>query len=450
MNTFTNLIKSATILLISATSTTATTAQIHFENEGSYGLFGTPANLQCDGKTQLFLYNSKYDFSNGEENTFKFLDNDFQIEKEFSFKPTPISSTTVYQERKVNGYTEDIIVYKPEDYYGYYESWGTGKSLEEFCEYWNTHLDQGYGQSGVSNIKPEDFITIKGIYFLPNEVVKIPTIDYPDFETRGITYNPQDGLIIGGVYYRYATLSDQWETVNEEERVSRYSNIEISSYNNFDNATGCELYISQNFFNDDKKYEFLVPIYARNTESNIRYTDYLSSHYGEEEYAYEREITYDIYLQGYNVVNEDGNILHTFYVPNDEGVMYCEMFTFNNKNYVCVYQEPYDAHVTYTDIYEINNQTNSIQKVQQLSGISIQPRTPHRNEPIMVELLDKEADKNLEVIVTSANGRVVERTTLRAGNKSLRLNTSRMDAGLYNVTVLKNGQKVENAKVIVR
>lgn len=451
MNTFTNLIKSATILLISATSTTATTAQIHFENEGSYGLFGIPANLQCDGKTQLFLYNyDYYSVSYGEENTFKFLDNDFQIEKEFSFKPTPISKTTVYQERKVNGYTEDIIVYKPEDYYGYYESWATGKSLEEFCEYWNTHLNQGYGQSGVSNIKPEDFITIKGIYFLPNEVVKIPTIDYPDFETRGITYNPQDGLIIGGVYYRYATLSDQWETVNEEERVSRYSNIEISSYNNFDNATGCELYISQNFFNDDEKYEFLVPVYARNTEGNIRYTNHLSGHYGEEEYAYKREITYDIYLQGYDVVNEDGNILHTFYVPNDGGMMYCEMFTFNNKNYVCVYLQPYDGHVTYTDIYEINNQTNSIQKVQQLSGISIQPRTPHRNEPIMVELLDKEADKNLEVIVTSANGRVVERTTLRAGNKSLRLNTSRMDAGLYNVTVLKNGQKVENAKVIVR
>ena len=448
MNTFTNLIKSATILLISATSTTATTAQIHFENEGSYGLFGIPANLQCDGKTQLFL--SNYHASSGEENTFKFLDNDFQIEKEFSFKPTPISKTTVYQERKVNGYTEDIIVYKPEDYYGYYESWETGKSLEEFCEYWNAYLDQGYGQSGISNIKPEDFITIKGIYFLPSGVVMIPTIDYPDFETSGLTYNPQDGLIIGGVYYRYATLSDQWETVNEEERVSSYSDVELSSYNNFDNATGCELYISQNFFNDDEKYEFLVPVYARNTESNIRYTDYLSLHYGEEEYAYEREITYDIYLQGYNVVNEDGNILHTFYLPNDEGMSYCEMFTFNNKNYVCVYQEPYDEHVHYTDIYEINNQTNSIQKVQQLSGISIQPRTPHRNEPIMVELLDKEADKNLEVIVTSANGRVVERTTLRAGNKSLRLNTSRMDAGLYNVTVLKNGQKVENAKIIVR
>ena len=68
----------------------------------------------------------------------------------------------------------------------------------------------------------------------------------------------------------------------------------------------------------------------------------------------------------------------------------------------------------------------------------------------MIELLDKAADKNLEVVVTSANGRVVERTALRAGNKSIRLNTSRMDAGLYNVTVLKNGRKVENAKVIVR
>lgn len=435
MNTFTNLIKSAVVLFIAATIATPSTAQIHFENEGSYELSGIPGNLQCNGKTQLFLFN--YYLSNEEENTFKFLDSEFQIEKEFSFKPTPVSKTIVYQERKTDGYTESIDTLE----YGYRDQLEPGLSLEAVHSYldYTLHLECDFESCFISD----------GLYFVPVEIVGIPTVDYT-VEESGFAYYPNNGRVVEARCTRQVKLSDQWETVNEEERVSRYSNIEISSYNNFDNATGCELYISQNFFNDDEKYEFLVPVYARNTEGNIRYTDYLSLHYGEEEYAYEREITYDIYLQGYDVVNEDGNILHTFYVPNDEGMSYCEMFTFNNKNYVCVYRQPYDVHVSYTDIYEINNQTNSIQKVQQLSGISIQPRTPHRNEPIMVELLDKEADKNLEVIVTSANGRVVERTTLRAGNKSLRLNTSRMDAGLYNVTVLKNGQKVENAKVIVR
>ncbi len=449
MKNFTNLIKSAAVLLISASSITATTAQTHFKNEGSYELSGIPGNLQCNGKTQLFLFN--YNLYDGKENAYKLLDQNFQIEKEFSFKPTPVIRRTVYQERKVNGYTEDIFVYDPEDYYGYSNYWETGKSLEEFCEYWNTHLNQGYGQSGVSNIKPEDFITIKGIYFLPNEVVKIPTIDYPDFETRGITYNPKNGLIIGGVYSRSATLSDQWETIKEEENASQYAYFTPPSYDNYDNNTNGEIRISQNFFNNDEKYEFIVPTYAINTEGDISYTDFLDSNYGDEEFAYKRYIRYDSYPQGFNVVNEDGNILHTFDLPKNEGITYLQMFTFNSKNYFVVYQDVWETEdATYTDIYEIDNQTSDIKKVQQLSNFSIQPRTPRRNEPVTVELLENEANQNHEVIVTSTDGRVAQRTTLHAGNKAVRLNTSRLNAGLYNVTVLKNGQKVESAKIIVR
>ena len=384
---------------------------------------------------------------------FKLLDDNLQIEKEFSYTPPAIPERTVYQERKVNGYTEELFVYEYEEgRRGRY--WETGKSLEEFCEYWIAILEQDY-VPGAHDIKPEDFITIEGLYFLPAEPVDeipVPTIQRPTVELYGTTYNPKNGLIIGADYYRYATLSEEWETVKEVVNYV-YPRIQDVSYE--DLATGInnsDIYVSQNFFNNDDKYEFIVTMYEENTEGSIYYTDYLRDQYGEEEYAYAREIRYSLSSNGYNVVNEDGNVLHTFTGFN----MYSSplLFKFNNKNYVKLeYSERDEAsgdYIRHFNIYEIDTQTSDIKMVQQLSGISIQPRTPQRNEPITVELLEKEADTNLEVVVTSTNGRVVQRTTLRAGNKGVRLNTSRMDAGFYNVTVLKNGKKIENAKVIVR
>ncbi len=452
MKTFINLIKSAVALLI-ATAATPSTAQIHLEYNGHADFWSIPGSLQCDGKGKLFLSNAYRSY--GEETIlFKLLDDNLQIEKEISYTPPAIPTRTVYQERKVNGYTEELFVYEYEEgRRGHY--WETGKSLEEFCDYYNTLLEADHGP-GAFNIKPEDFITIEGLYFLPAEPVDeipVPTIQRPTVELYGTTYNPQNGLIIGAEYYRYATLSEEWETVKE---VVDYVYPSIPQYVSYEDlATGInnpDIYVSQNFFNNDDKYEFIVTMCEENTEGSIYYTDYLSGHYGEEEYAYARKIIYSLSSNGYNVVNEDGNVLHTFTGYDTFNAPL--LFKFNNKNYVKLeYSERDEAsgdYISYFDIYEIDTQTSDIKKVQQLSGISIEPRTPQRNEPITVELLDKEADTNLEVVVTSTNGRVVQRTTLRAGNKGVRLNTSRMDAGFYNVTVLKNGKKIENAKVIVR
>lgn len=450
MKTFINLIKSAVALLI-ATAATPSTAQIHLEYNGNADFLSIPGSLQCDGKGKLFLSNAYGSY--GEETTlFKLLDDNLQIEKEISYTPPAIPRRTVYQERKVNGYTEELFIYDEEGYHGFIDHWETGKSLEEFCEYWIAILEQEYVH-GAHDIKPEDFITIEGLYFFPGvDEIPVPTIQRPTVELHGITYNPQNGLIIGAEYYRYATLSEEWETVKEVVDYV-YPGMQRVSYE--DLATGINnsnIYISQNFFNNDDKYEFIVTMYEENTEGSIYYTDCLHGLSGEE-YAYAREIRYSPSPNGYNVVNEDGNVLHTF-TGSDMYNSYLLLFKFNNKNYVKLeYSERDEAsgdYISYFNIYEIDTQTSDIKMVQQLSGISIEPRTPQRNEPITVELLDKEADTNLDVIVTSANGRVVQRTTLRAGNKGVRLNTSRMDAGFYNVTVLKNGKKIENAKVIVR
>ena len=445
MNTFTNLIKSAVVLFIAATIATPSTAQIHFVDNQTLDLWSIPGSLQCDGHAKLFLSNC---YHGGEDVIyFRLLDEEMQIEREVSCT-APIlqqKTKTVYQERMANGYTESIDTL---DYdYSYREQWLPGKSFAEVFEY----------VDGMLDCSKESCIIKDGLYFLPEWRVDVPTIYHTFVQESGLVYYPSNGRIVAGVCTRQITLSDQWVTVREEVDEYEFSLQPYGVY--YDNHDEKSLryddvYLSQNFFNSDDKYEFIVSKLEPEEVVDTTYTDYVSGFYGEYEYAYEREITYktEFICRGFNVINEDGDIIYTFNTP-DAPWGGPHLFTINGKNYASISDTDYsdkDNPINYTDIYEINNQTNSIQKVQQLSGISIQPRTPHRNEPIMVELLDKEADKNLEVIVTSANGRVVERTTLRAGNKSLRLNTSRMDAGLYNVTVLKNGQKVENAKVIVR
>ncbi len=444
MNNFTNTLKSAVVLLLSATSLTPATAQIHFDSSSDGYLYHVPNTLQCNGKAKMFSSNADYYGDSGDAGTFfKILDDNFQIEKEFSWNTPSAASKTVYQQRKVNGYTDTLLVYNVEEYYGSY--WETGKSLEEFCAYYNALLIEDHGDNAYA-YEPEDIMIIKGIFFLSSDSIGIPTIDDQNISIDGITYNPQSGLIIRGELWRHVTLSDQWETIKEEENNWFTYRVEVVDYDNLDKNTFSEVYLSQNFFNNDEKYEFIVPFYARSEEGYINYTDYLDGHYGEEEFAYERTINYDSKLKSFQVINEDGNIIHEF--EPTASYSWVEMFTFNNKNYlICDWQEEGREG---SDIYEINNQTNDIQKVQQFSNFSIQPRTPHRNEPINVELLENKADTNLEVLVTAADGRTAYRTTLRAGNKSVRLDTSHLSAGFYNVTVIKNGQKVESAKVIVR
>lgn len=442
MNTFTNLIKSAVVLFIATAIATPSTAQIHFENNQRFDLWSIPGSLQCDGHAKLFLSNC---YEGLDVTYFRLLDEEMQIERELSYK-APIlqrKTKTVYQERMANGYTESIDTLD----YGYREQWLPGKSFAEVFEY----------VDGMLDCSKESCILKDGLYFLPEWRVGVPTIYDAFVQESGLVYYPSNGRIVAGVCTRQIALSDQWVTVREEvDEYESSDRLYSVYYDNHDEKSlrYDDVFLSQNFFNSDDKYEFIVRKYEPEEVVDTTYTDYVSDFYGEYEYAYKRKITYktEFICRGFNVINEDGDIIYTFNTPVNPW-QEPHLFTINGKNYACISSTDYsdkDNPIVYTDIYEINNQTNSIQKVQQLSNFSIQPRTPRRNEPVTVELLENEANQNHEVIVTSTDGRVAQRTTLHAGNKAVRLNTSRLNAGLYNVTVLKNGQKVESAKIIVR
>ena len=209
---------------------------------------------------------------------------------------------------------------------------------------------------------------------------------------------------------------------------------------------------TQTLFNNDEKWEFLRPIYTE-VISNTRESDRDDD--GEIDY---KEITYRDRLKAYEIVSEDGNVLSSFLVP--EGDYYDpRLILWDGETYfgICVekkieeddYTEDY-LYEEYMVIYSIDKNASSVKKIASTPAMRVSPALAERNSTVNVTL-DAETVKNGgELIITDSNGRTVGRSHVEAGQTSVPVTTDRMGSGVYNITLTEKGQKVENARIIVK
>ena len=114
-------------------------------------------------------------------------------------------------------------------------------------------------------------------------------------------------------------------------------------------------------------------------------------------------------------------------------------------------EEYYGYEYTYSwNIYLIEKETNSVRKLNAAPLMRVSPALAERNSTVNVTL-DVETVKNGgELIITDSNGRTVGRSYVEAGQTSVPVTTDRMGSGVYNITLTEKGQKVENARIIVK
>ena len=212
---------------------------------------------------------------------------------------------------------------------------------------------------------------------------------------------------------------------------------------------------TQTVFNNDAKWEFLRPVYAPlvyeyDTSESDRDGD------GEIDYKY---TTYENMVKAYEVVNEDGIVLATIDVPeNDDcdatfilwdGVTYLGM-SLSNRVYLNeddYYDYEYEG---YTVIYSIDRSSTEIKKVAATPAMRVSPALANRNSTVNVTLDAGTAKNGGELIITDSNGRTIARSRIEAGRTSVPVTTDRMTSGVYNITLTEKGQKVENARIIVK
>lgn len=200
--------------------------------------------------------------------------------------------------------------------------------------------------------------------------------------------------------------------------------------------------ITQNLFNADKAYEYVVPICQLSVE---RTTETDSDGDGEPDQI----VTwYGCTYPGFKIMQDNGNVVATIML--DEGYSlntYESDFTFvhfENKNYIVanVQKAGSDGKTELASIfYAITpGDAASIKAVRtERTGVKATPEFARKNEMVVVDFRGIENAKLLSVV--NGNGQTVMQTPVANGQTSYRLNTSNLPAGLYVVKV-DNGKRM--------
>ncbi len=207
------------------------------------------------------------------------------------------------------------------------------------------------------------------------------------------------------------------------------------------------LYFSQTLFNNDEKYEFIVPVYGE-FEKNKDYSyEYDRDYDGEIDATYE---CYDAKRIGFDVVNQDGNVLCSVRPTIPDGYKLGEsptLLIIGGKRYLVTKAWEYEGNGYENTFYLIDPNSTSLQQVGQPLQASVFPTMPRHNDVINVELEGN--DKPGEIIVANTKGQTVYKQKVAAGERRVQINSRRLSNGL-NIITVNNGDEKQNFKVIVK
>lgn len=279
-----------------------------------------------------------------------------------------------------------------------------------------------------------------------------------------ITYSLGDSLMSSGVRvpcgkysgilkYYGPSLTGAWKEDPEksDERSFEIRPINLYYYDMASLYDDGHFLITQNLFNADKAYEYVVPICQ---QSVVRTEETDLDGDGEAD-----QITtwYGCDYPGFKKMQDNGNVVATIML--DEGYSlntYDSDFTFvhfENKNYIVanVQKAGNDGKTEYASVfYAITpGDAASIKAVRtERTGLKATPELARKNEMVVVDFRGIENAKLLSVV--NGNGQTVMQTPVANGQTSYRLNTSNLPAGLYVVKVDNGKRMTESCKIVVR
>lgn len=293
---------------------------------------------------------------------------------------------------------------------------------------------------GTVHVKAEGEATlfIKNDYYLSKQ-------EYPK---QYFKLNADGTLYRTSITYSHE-YTDGWEEVQSVwggENLDHYTTAISGNFLDMDNNTQWEgVLLTQNFFNNDDKYEYLMPICNPTTEE----TEYDNDGDGINEKKYVR---YDYDRIGFKVMSQSGREAAKFILPSGynhatSDVIFMMM---DNERYLLVEAFPErDNHNTAILAYKVDAATSSVRQMSAPIHIGVMPRVARRSEPVTVTFGD-EGKTSRRVKVTGMNGSTVIAESVAAGETATTIDTSALSQGVYVVTVEDGEKAVENCKIVIR
>lgn len=464
-----------TLLVVSALSVAlASQAQI-LKPESKLDGVGVPVPgmFTCDGKSRMSNY---LEFG---EKSVKIYDENLDVEKEFDLVLPNMETYSVTKYRELlwkNMPQFDMVV----------DFVGSPTAIENMTADQirdNMNYIYGYenpdglrGLFGKEAVLTETSRTATSVSFdisVNKDSLEVST-DYNGkltghYYIGQITYSLVDSLTLSGdrqqcgkysgtLKYYGPSLTGAWKEAPEKSDVRSFD-VEALDLMYSDMVSPCEesyFLITQNLFNADKAYEYVVPICQQSVERTNE-TDLDGD--GE----VDQIVTwYGFACPGFKIMQDNGNVFAT--IMFDEGYRFnsnsirggyrvLSLVHFENKNYIVADVEKTvgDGETEYASIYYAitPGDAASIKAVRtERTGLKATPELARKNEMVVVDFSTIENAKLLSVV--NGNGQTVMQTPVANGQTSYRLNTSNLPAGLYVVKVDNGKRMTESCKIVVR
>lgn len=425
-----------------------------------------PGMFTCDGKSRMSNY-----LDHNEKNV-KVYNEDLEVEKEFDLVLPNAQSYAVTKYRellwknmpqfdKVVDYAVDPIAIEK-------VTVDLIRDMAEFDEYYGGSL-RLFGKEAVITETSRTATSVSFDISVNKDSLEVSK-DYGSGKLKGhyyigqITYTLVDSLTLSGdrqqcgkysgtLKYYGPSLTGAWKEDPEksDERSFKIRPISLYYYDMASLYDDGHFLITQNLFNADKAYEYVVPICQLSVE---RTTETDSDGDGEPDQI----VTwYGCTYPGFKIMQDNGNVVATIML--DEGYSlntYDSDFTFvhfENKNYIVanVQKAGNDGKTEFASVfYAITpGDAASIKAVRtERTGLKATPEFARKNEMVVVDFRGIENAKLLSVV--NGNGQTVMQTPVANGQTSYRLNTSNLPAGLYVVKVDNGKRMTESCKIVVR
>lgn len=280
----------------------------------------------------------------------------------------------------------------------------------------------GYDYAEITGILTADYYFSESVFFkldlntqnvmtISDAIFGKPTIVPAQFNTSG---NHQ-------IYLNQRILDSNLNPISQDFNVS-YNNSHVTFHDLdvFDGSlyNGRPVLLTQTLFNNDELYEFVI----NNPHPS----------------------------PAVEVKNENGDILHTFYLDDEFESFYsdCKIIKYGGKYYFVLFETDYDYIFDRRTIwYLMDTPTQSLTRVDEPLPITVYPTVASHEQIITVEL--EENNKTTEVQIINSLGHVEMIVPVQSGQNKVQLHINDLPSGMYIIrTLSKNGQQTN--KIIVK
>ena len=220
-----------------------------------------------------------------------------------------------------------------------------------------------------------------------------------------------------------------------------------------ENGEGMDVNIYNDSFEKETSFHInggvkLVTLYFYDIDENM----YDDIYFYSTQTLFNYDVKYEYVVRSnnsYYVINSDNDIVCTLDIGSHNSYNgELPLYRWGGKYYFSHYD--YDAGKSTTSFYLYDRNAQSVKKVESAPMMTMMRQIAKKNETVEIVIAEEAVKDGGEIIVTDMGGRNVYSRDIKIGESKVQMPVRRLSSGVYNVSFVTKGKRIDSSKLIVR